>query len=390
MQNIFDVAILGAGASGLMCAGLLQNKKTIVVEGNKKPGRKLLASGGGFCNFSNKDISKDFYLSQNPRFCLSALAQFTVRDITHMFYKHNIPFETRETGQLFAFSSAAVLTMLEDSINKADVQFAYDNDISKVIKNGDIFEIKTNRQIIKAKNVVCALGGMSYRGLGASDAAFNIARSFGLSVTNLYPALTGIVFEEDLQQTFRLLAGLSLTAKVTCGKKSFTESILFTHNGLSGPAIFKLSLYGLAGKEVTINFIPSVNIDELFEKERSGKKIISNILSAILPSRLAPLLAGELAQKQPANTNKKDLQKLKDALTAFKFTPKTVNGYDKAEITAGGVDTKQISSQTMQAQDVNGLYFIGEALDVSGQLGGYNLHWAWASAAAAARNLNKN
>lgn len=388
MQNIFDVAILGAGASGLMCAGALQNKKIIVIEGNKKAGLKLLASGGGFCNFSNKDISKEHYLSNNPMFCVSALAQYTVRDITHLFYKYKVNFETRETGQLFAFSASSVLQLLESVIDTQNTRFAYDNKILSVTKTADIFEVKTDKQIFYAKNIVCALGGLSYPKLGASCAAYDIARSFGLAVTPLYPALTGIIFEDALKARFNVLAGLSLTAQVSCGKKSFTDSLLFTHDGISGPAVFKLSLYGVTGKEVKINFMPQVNIDEVFEQNRTGKKIISNVFAGLLPARLAPVLLGDLGAQQLANTNKKDLQKLKDTLTAFTFIPKTVNGYDKAEITAGGVDTSSISSKTMQVKNTDGLYFIGEALDVSGQLGGYNLHWAWASATAAAKDIN--
>lgn len=385
--QIFDTAILGAGASGLFAAGLLGARSKVIIEGNKKPGLKILASGGGACNFGNQKISGQNYFGGNPRFCLSALAGFSTADFKEILNKNHVPYTTRHDGKIFAQKSSDILDMLLHRADGASTVFAYDNIVASAIKNKDIFEISTNKKTFYAKNLICALGGLTYPALGASGAAYDIARGFGLNITERYPALTGIIFDDAAAQDFAPLAGISCRAKVSCGKNIFTDDILFTHEGLSGPAIFQISLYGIKGRQVSINFLPDIDVAQLLAANKTSPKKISALLHNKLPSRLLQTLLGG-NDKQLANLNKKEMQEITEDLNNFTFTVKEINGYDKAEITAGGVDTKEISSKTMQARNVPGLYFIGEALDISGQLGGYNLHWAWASAVACARALN--
>lgn len=386
MSDTFDVAILGAGAAGLMLAGSLPTKNKVIIDGNIRPGAKLLATGGGLCNFSNADLSKHNYLSSNPMFCASALAGFTPEDFLTLMKKNHIAYNIRPDGKMFALSAKNILDLLLSRINPGNTRFAYGNLIKTVTKQENCFEITTSTQVFCAKNVVCALGGLSYPKLGATPVAFKIAESFGLEVRKTYPALTGINFNVKMQERFKELAGVSLPAKVSCGKIAFDGDILFTHTGLSGPAIFQLSLYGVKDKEIKINFLPSFDVEELLLAKKAVCQKAGNILAQYIPGRLAKILLA--SDKQMPDMSKTDIHTIAQSINRFCFTPASITGYDRAEITAGGIDTKNISSKTMQVNDVTGLYFIGEALDVSGQLGGYNLHWAWASATAVSKSIN--
>lgn len=382
-KQVYNTAVLGAGASGLFAAGLLKGGK-IIIEGNKKPGLKVLVSGGGACNFGNRAVSGTYYFGQNPRFCLSALAGFGADGFAALLRQNKIPFAAREDGKLFARSAADILDFL---LSRIDGEFAFNNHIKKVNKSGGIFEIITDKNIFYAKNVICALGGLSYPALGAGGAAYDIAKDFGLALTPRYPALTGIIFDKKMKETFAPLAGISCAAKLKCGRQDFAGDILFTHGGLSGPAVLQASLYGIKNKEISIDFLPGFDVCALLAANKTSPQKPSALLHGKLPARLLQVLTGQ-NDKQLANLNKKEIAQTAAAFNNFTFTVKEICGYDKAEITAGGVDTKGISSQTMQTVNVPGLYFTGEALDISGRLGGYNLHWAWASAAAAARAIN--
>jgi predicted Rossmann fold flavoprotein len=387
--QVFDIAVLGAGASGLFAAGSLGGKSKIIIEGNRRPGLKVLASGGGLCNFGNQNISGADYFGSNPRFCLSALAGFKPEDFTALLRRYKVPFDARPDGRLFARKSADILNMLLARIDGKTTRFAYGSKIKKVRKEGGVFEILTDKNIFRARKVICALGGLSCPQLGAGGAAYDIAAGFALAVTPRYPALTGVIFDAAAQNVFGPLAGISCRARVKCGKNIFTDDILFTHGGMSGPAIFQLSLYGVKGRQITLDFLPDTDITAMLAANKNSTQKPCTLLQGLLPARLLQALLGG-NDMQLANLNKGQIAAIARALNNFTFTAKDICGYDKAEITAGGVDTKEISSQTMQARKVENLYFCGEALDVSGRLGGYNLHWAWASAQAAAQAINKD
>ncbi|MDR1124311.1 MAG: NAD(P)/FAD-dependent oxidoreductase [Elusimicrobiota bacterium] len=385
-KQVFDIAVLGAGASGLFAAGSLGGKNKIIIEGNQEPGLKVLASGGGLCNFGNKNVSGADYYGANPHFCLSALAGFKPDDFLALLRRRKVPFDARPDGRLFARKSGDILDTLLARIDRKTARFAYGNKIKKVSRENGIFEIMTDKNIFRARKVICALGGLSRPRLGAGGAAYDIAAGFGLNITPRYPALTGIIFDDAARAAFGPLAGVSCRARVKCGKNIFTDDILFTHRGLSGPAIFQLSLYGVKGRQISLDFLPDTDIAALLAAGKTGAQNTGALLRGLLPARLLRVLLGG-NDAPPAGLSKNQAAAIARALNNFTFTAKDICGYDNAEITAGGVDTREISSQTMQARAVEGLYFCGEALDVSGRLGGYNLHWAWASAHAAAQSL---
>jgi len=386
-MEIFEIAILGAGASGLFSAGLLGKTKKIIIDAALKPGRKLLASGGGLCNFSNKNMGAEYYFSQNPHFIKSALAGFSTQEFLDILEKNNIAYDLRPSGQYFAKSSKDILNLLLNKIDKSSTAFAFENKIISVVKR-DIFEIKTDKNIFYAKKVICALGGPTYKKLGGTSTAFKIAESFAHNIITPYPALCGILWDKKQKEIFKDLAGLTIKAKLTCQNKTFEEDILFTHDGLSGPAVFKLSLYGLKNKEIIINFTPSVNFKEFLLKNKNSTKNLSNILGEIMPKHLTQVLLKDFNKTLPDAT-KQDLIFLENLFCNFKLKVQKTYDYDKSEVCAGGIDTKEISSKTFESLKCKDLYFIGECLDITGQLGGYNLHFAWASAKASVTEIFK-
>lgn len=383
---MYDVIILGAGASGLFCASRLKNKKILILEGNTKPGLKLLASGGGLCNFYNADLSYKDYQSQNPRFCISALSSYRLEDFKIFLKEHKVNFTQRTDGKLFASSSKAVLEALLAALPPtAEMRLACK--FEKAVKKEDFFEVSAGGSTFKSKNLVCALGGPSYPSLGASASAYALAESFGHSVVPPYPALCGITFTGPFKERFADTAGISLEAELSCDKNKFSGGLLFTHDGLSGPALFQLSLYGIKGKEIKINFAPQTDVAAFIRENKNGAKNISSVLEELLPARLVKALLNGF-DKKSADLNKKEIQHIASLFNSFSFTVQKLTGYPKAEITAGGISVEEISSKTMQSKKTQGLYFTGECLDVSGKLGGYNLAWAWASAAAAAKDIS--
>ncbi|MBR4508885.1 MAG: aminoacetone oxidase family FAD-binding enzyme [Elusimicrobiaceae bacterium] len=386
-MKIFDIAILGAGASGLYAASLLGQKNKIIIEAGKNPGRKLLASGGGLCNFSNKNMGAEYYFSQNPHFIKSALAGFKLQEFLEFLEENNISYDLRPSGQYFAKSSKAILDLILSKIDKQSTTFAFENKIISVVKK-DIFEIKTDKNVFYAKKVICALGGPTYKKLGGSFSAFKLAQSFGHNIITPYPALCGILWNKKQKEFFKDLAGLTIKAQLSCQNKTFTEDILFTHEGLSGPAVFKLSLYGLQNKEILINFLPSVDFKDFILKNKNNTKLPSNIFGEIMPKHLAQTLLKDFNKTLP-DASKQDLKYLEGLFCAFKIKVQNTYDYDKSEVCAGGIDTKEISSKTFESLKGKDLYFIGENLDITGQLGGYNLHFAWASAKACTNAILK-
>lgn len=387
-MKIYEIAILGAGASGLYGASLLGKAGKIIIEAGKKPGRKLLVSGGGLCNFSNANMGTEYYFSQNPHFIKSALAGFKTQEFLDFLEQNNISYSLRESGQYFAKSSKDILNLLLSKIDKQTTAFAFENKIISVILDKDIFEIKTDKNIFYAKKVICALGGPTYKKLGGSFSAFKLAQNFGHNIITPYPALCGILWDKKQKEFFKDLAGLSIKAKITCQNKTFSEDILFTHDGFSGPAVFKLSLYGLKNKEILIDFVPGIDLKDFILKNKNNTKLPANIFGEIMPKHLAQTLLKDFNKTLP-DANKQDLKYLQDLFCAFKLKVQNTYDYDKSEVCACGIDTKEISSKTFESLKCKDLYFIGECLDITGQLGGYNLHFAWASAHAATSAILK-
>lgn len=380
-MKIFEIAILGAGASGLFSAGLLGKTDKIIIDSDIKAGRKVLASGGGLCNFSNASMGAEFYFSQNPHFIKSALAGFKTQDFLNILDGNNITYSLRESGQYFAKSSKDILNLLLSKIDKQSTTFAFENKIISVVLDKNVFKIKTDKNVFYAKKVICALGGPTYKKLGGTFSAFKIAQSFEHNIISPYPALCGILWDKKQKEFFKDLEGLTLKAKLTCENKTFEEDILFTHEGLSGPAVFKLSLYGLKNKEILIDFLPKIDLKDFLLKNKNNTKLPANIFGEIMPKHLAQVLLKDFNKTLP-DANKQELKFLEERFCAFKLKVQNTYDYDKSEVCAGGIDTKEISSKTFESLKIKNLYFIGECLDITGQLGGYNLHFAWASAKA--------
>lgn len=388
MNIKYHAAIIGAGASGLMCAAEIAKsvKNVILIDHNSEPGKKILVSGGGRCNFTNLKISAENYISENPHFVKSALSGFSPDDFIDILKRHGIAFEEKSSGEMFCKKSAVqILEMFKKEIS--DVKLIMGKKFVS-LKKDTHFHIKLDSIEIEADNLIIATGGLSYPSLGATDLGYKIARYFNINIVGTSPALVPIVFAPKQTKLFSKLAGISFRGRVSCNKKHFTGDILFTHRGLSGPAILQISSYWNKSDELTIDIIPDPELFSKMQKEKCGKKLIKNFLSAFISKRFAEIwciannIRGDLA-----SCSDKDLKKICENIHNWKFTPAGTEGYKNAEATRGGVDTKEISSKTMEVLQVKNLYFIGEVLDVTGHLGGYNLHWAWASAHAAAKNI---
>jgi len=381
-----DVIIIGAGASGLFCAAECgkRGRSVLVLDHADRTCSKVLVSGGGRCNFTNLNVSAEHYLSANAHFCRSALARFTPQDMLDMVKKHRISYYEKEAGQLFCVkSSRDIAAMLIAECDAAGVEVRLQCAVSSVERSNG-FLVRTDRGVFVSESLVVATGGLSYQKLGASAFGYDIARQFGLAVIEPRPALVPFLFTKQDQKTFTGLAGISLEAGVTCGGRTFRGSILFTHRGLSGPAVLQASSYWKRGAGLAIDLLPGTDIAALFAQERQSKMELRTLLGRLLPKRLAETLCLLFFASRPMNQYPdKELRSIAEKLHGLALTPGGTEGYDTAEVTAGGVDTEGISSKTMEARAMPGLYFIGEVLDVTGHLGGYNLHWAWASGHAA-------
>ena len=384
--NKKDVIIIGAGASGLLCAIECgkRGRSVLVLDHVERTGSKIRISGGGRSNFTNLNVTADHYFSNNLYFCKSALARFTPRDFLSLVEKHHIAYYEKEAGQIFCVkSSHDIIDMLETECKNAGVETLLSCRVTDV-KRGECFLVTTAEGVFSSKSLIIATGGLSYGKLGASGFGHDIARQFRIKVTQLRPALVPFVFAGEDQKVFKGLAGISLQAVVSCGAKRFRGNILFTHRGLSGPAALQASLYWNPKEPLTIDLLPDTGVFEIFLSRRQSKMEMPNLLAQYLPKRFAQTWCDYKMIAKPLNeTSDKELKEVAQHLHAWKIIPKGVEGYETAEVTVGGVNTDELSSKTMEAKKVAGLYFVGEVVDVTGELGGYNLHWAWASGYAA-------
>jgi hypothetical protein len=389
----YDVVVIGAGAAGLMCAAetAKRGRTTLVIEHAEKIGKKILISGGGRCNFTNINATHRNYLSENPHFCKSALARYTPHDFIALVEKHGIAYHEKTLGQLFCDeSSRQIVQMLENECTEGNAHIRTNTHVQSVERTHgeDAFVLETSLGRVKSASVVIASGGMSIPKMGATDFGHRIAQQFGLRIIPMKPALVPITFAETTKEaTFGAISGVSVDALATCNGTSFRENVLFTHRGMSGPAVLQVSSYWNDGDTVTLNTAPKLDFAELWDTNRTSSVIVKNVLAQHLPKRFVDTFceqyAADIAFTPFANLSRKNFDALEHALTAWELVPSGTEGYAKAEVTGGGVSTSELSSKTMEATQVRGLYFIGEVVDVTGWLGGYNFQWAWASGVAA-------
>ena len=345
-----------------------------------KIGKKIRVSGGGRCNFTNINLRPDHYLSANPHFCKSALARYTPHDFLSMVERHGIAYSEKEEGRLFCRgTSGDIVRMLHEESRKAGAALCLNCRIGNITKPGH-FSISTNFSRIEASSLIVATGGLSYPELGATDMGFRTARRFGLKITQLKPALVPFVFSRHDQKLFDALSGVSFHAEVSCKGRRFRGEVLFTHRGLSGPAILQVSSYWDRGEEIAIDLMPDKDAYALFTAKPKSRVELSNLLSEYLPRRFSRTWCELYAPSRPlCQYTEKELKDIAYQMHHWTIRPEGTEGYRNAEVTAGGVDTEELSSKTMEAKKVSGLYFAGEVVDVTGQLGGYNLQWAWSS-----------
>jgi predicted Rossmann fold flavoprotein len=397
MQN-FDAVVVGAGAAGLFCAGMAGQRglRVLLLDHAEKLAEKIRVSGGGRCNFTNKDAGPSNFLSASPHFCRSALARYTPQDFIALVQRHRIAFHEKHKGQLFCDdSSDDIVTMLLRECDAGRVTRWQPCAVHEVRREADRFTLHTDRGAVTAANLVVATGGLSIPKIGASDFGYRVARQFGHRIVETRPALVPLTFDAAAWAPFVALAGLSLHARVETGsgkaRGEFLEDLLFTHRGLSGPAILQISSFWRPGTPIRLDLAPACDLAAaLAAAKQASKRQLGNELAEILPRRLADTwLAGQpaLAERPMPEQRDRDLRQLAAGLHGWELLPSGTEGYRKAEVTAGGVDTRGLSSQSMESRQQPGLYFIGEVVDVTGWLGGYNFQWAWASAAACARGL---
>ena len=378
----YDVVVIGAGAAGLMAAATAgkRGKKVLLLEHNKSAGKKILISGGGRANFTNLKVTPNDYICSQRNFHKFALKEYREQDFIELVKSYKIQFYEKKLGQLFCeISAKEILNMLLSECDKAGVEVRYKAEDIQVVRESDgSFMIEYKNNFFEAKKLVVATGGLSVPTIGASDFGQVLAKKLGHKIIPMRPALVGLKVEGTSE-----LSGLSQLAEVTVGKFKVTEDVLLTHKGLSGPAILKASLHWEKGTPLKINWLPEENLDELLSQ---SKKTITNMLHGKLPNRLLDFLATNI--RKPLNEmGKKEINQIKENIRNFTVSPSSTEGYRKAEVTAGGVDTSQVDQKTMESLIVPGLYFVGEVLDVTGQLGGYNFQWAWSSGVVAGRGI---
>ena len=397
-----DVVIVGAGAAGLFCAGVAGQLglSVLLVDHSPKVAEKIRISGGGRCNFTNRNIDVSaphkHFLSENPHFCRSALSRYTAQDFIELMQSYDIPFHEKHKGQLFCDRSAEdLIQMLLKECDKGGVQRWHGCGVKSVSQSDNGYQLQTDQGEVQAGAVVIATGGLSIPQIGATDFGYRIAEQFGLRLVARRPGLVPLTFDGNEWAPYVSLAGLSLPVSIETGAKktrmSFDEDLLFTHRGLSGPAVLQISSYWREGQPLHLNLAPQEDIEgSLMQAKVRSKKLIANELGAWVPHRLADAWVAQDTQWQRpvAEASDKALAQLAQKLSHWPLTPNGSEGYKKAEVTLGGVDTRDLSSQTMESKQP-GLYFIGEVVDVTGWLGGYNFQWAWASAFACAQALKQ-
>jgi predicted Rossmann fold flavoprotein len=380
-----DVIVIGGGGAGLFCAftAASRGKRVLLLEHNERVGRKIEISGGGRCNFTNIHATAANYLSRNPDFCKSALARFSPWDFIALVEKHGIPYHEKKLGQQFCDgSSREIISILETECRESGVRILCGCRVQEVLKR-DNFEVVTSRGTLTADAVVVATGGLSFAKLGASDLGHRIARTFGIGVTELRPGLVPLTFQSQEKEFYEPLAGVALPVRVTHSGASFEEALLFTHRGVSGPAILQISSYWREGEPLRLDLLPSREESESFASSLRGGSTPLQLLSKVWPRRFAEAWCTRHAPDKPlARCTKAETEEMTRSLHGWETRFSGTEGYPKAEVTLGGVDTGELSSKTMESRKVPGLYFIGEVVDVTGWLGGYNFQWAWASAHA--------
>jgi hypothetical protein len=385
-----DVIILGAGASGLYCGlhAARQGLSVTLVDHGPKPGRKVRIAGGGRCNFTNLHTSAEHFISANPHFCKSALARHTPWDVVAFFAEHGIGYEEKADGQLFSDSGGGrVAGVLAEQCHRAGARILCERSIVSVQGTGP-FMVKTDRETLCAPRLVLALGGKSWPQAGASGLGYDLARQFGLQVTPLRPGLVSLVLGGEQGALCRRLAGVALPATVHCAGREFADDLLFTHKGVSGPAVMRAASLWTKGASVVVNLLPGVDLDRDIQDNRTRSLMLRNYLQSLLPKRMIlEWFPKEFLETPISQVSNKLRQDISRRIHHWEFVPQATEGWRKAEVTVGGVDTAQISSKTMEAKAVPGLYVPGELLDVTGDLGGHNLHWAWASGHAAAMSM---
>ncbi|WP_099076117.1 NAD(P)/FAD-dependent oxidoreductase [Proteus alimentorum] len=391
----YDTVIIGAGAAGLFCASLAGQAglSVLVLDNGKKAGRKILMSGGGRCNFTNMYIEPSAYLSENPHFCKSALARYTQWDFIELVQKYNIAYHEKTLGQLFCDDSAQqIVDLLLTECQKGKVSVRLRSEVTQIEKTDVGFTIFVDGKAITTPSVVIASGGLSMPGLGATPFGYKVAEQFGLSVLPTRAGLVPFTLHKPQLEQFSQLSGVAVPARVTAKNgTSFKENILFTHRGLSGPAILQISSYWQSGEYVSINLLPSINLESLLQEKRleHPNQLLKNTLSRLLPKRFIEIMIEnkQLPDISLTQLSNERITQIATLLQEWQVQPNGTEGYRTAEVTLGGVDTRALSSKTMEATKVKGLYFIGEVVDVTGWLGGYNFQWAWSSAYACAQSL---
>jgi predicted Rossmann fold flavoprotein len=381
-----DVIIVGAGAAGLMCAieSGKRGRSVLLLEHNDHIGKKIRISGGGRCNFTNRHTSERNFLSQNPHFAKSALARYRPENFCELVQRHQIPFHEKKLGQLFCDeSSQNIIHLFKKECDRYQVRIILGIQVKQLVKK-ETFLLHTTQGTLQAHSLVIATGGLSIPPLGATDFGYQVARQFNLNVHACRPGLVPLIFKNQDRQIFKDLSGVSLEAIVGVAEIQFRENILFTHKGLSGPAILQISSYWQPGQPIVINLLPDQDILRVLKNHHSKKTTLKNVLKEYLPARLADILSSHFFQNKALNQySLEELQSIADSLHHWEIIPQGTEGYAKAEVTVGGVDTNELSSKTMETKKVPGLYFIGEVVDVTGWLGGFNFQWAWASGYAA-------
>jgi predicted Rossmann fold flavoprotein len=397
-MQTFDAVVVGAGAAGLFCAGVAgqAGARVLLLDHAAKVAEKIRISGGGRCNFTNREAGPANFLSENPHFCRSALARYTPADFIALVQRHRIPFHEKHKGQLFCDdSSEEIIAMLLRECEAGGVQRRQPCAVKAVRRAGEHFELDTEAGPVRAARLVIATGGLSIPKIGATDFGYRIARQFGHRVVEPRPALVPLTFGADTWAPFAALAGVALPVAIETGagkaRGHFLEDLLFTHRGLSGPAVLQISSYWRTGQALRIDLCPGEDLAAALKQDKAiSRRHLGNVLAAHLPQRLAEawLAAAGLPGDRPLpEVRDRDLEQLADRLQHWALQPDGTEGWRKAEVTAGGVDTRELSSQTMESRLQPGLHFIGEVVDVTGWLGGYNFQWAWASAHACGRAL---
>jgi len=382
------VLVIGGGAAGLMCAieCAKRGRRVVVLEHNSQLGRKILISGGGRCNFTNLHTRAEHFLSANPHFAKSALARYAPRDFVAMVQSHGIAYHEKAAGQLFCDRSAReIVEMLEAECRSAGVRIETGRAVRSVARNA-VFEVEDDRDTWQAESLAIATGGLSIPKIGATPCGYQVAEQFGLRVLPRRPALVPWTFNREDRECFAPLAGVSAEAAVAAGGRTFRDKLLFTHRGLSGPAVLQASSYWVPGEPVEIDLLPGVDLAAAMRAQRAAgdRSQARTLVAQWLPKRMADRwfeLRGE--SKPLAMLSDREIGEIAGSLSPWRITPGGTEGYEKAEVTAGGVDTAELSSKTMESSKVPGLYFVGEVVDVTGQLGGFNFQWAWSSGFAA-------